>query len=509
MNKKYISIALILYTFTAMENKATSNNYRKNPLATYEDSKQTNSFSLIDNSSALSQRSRSNSQKSRQKLKSLDLEGKASRITLAKNLMDMESVESISVHDSPSITLSAYKIRPEHTHQETQTDKPAEKRDISVQVSQGTTAMGAERKAKMENKETQMDKEPPAETKGTTIRTDSSRDSIRTTGSTNTGRTESNGGQMVEGLKNENHDRKDDNSPVKTDKNQIEHSADLPAPSLSTKETQTTEEPLTKVTPSASHNLVSSPDQSVGSKPVATHNHYYSTTNNHHTVNPVTSQEKSAPITAKIPDTLFDTDSFITNISNSIATSFSKDFPQMFSKFIHRFNEMTASSQKPPLKTSEEEAAKNAPSNKKTPVNTKPTPQHTVFDLIKKQCTSLYDSLLELVHLTGQKKRVSRLSSEDSSKHPNLKVAYKTLGEDPEKPRRSTSSRLFHLSGKRAQKAITNSLSRVRRVVLDMEKISYNTINQNKRTSRTLKKTDQYAELAVKRSRIRHDLVTG
>jgi hypothetical protein len=170
---------------------------------------------------------------------------------------------------------------------------------------------------------------------------------------------------------------------------------------------------------------------------------------------------------------------------------------------------MSASSQKPPLKTSEEEAAKNAPSNKKTPVNTKPTPQHTVFDLIKKQCTSLYDSLLELVHLTGQKKRVSRLSSEDSSKHPNLKVAYKTLGEDPEKPRRSTSSRLFHLSGKRAQKAITNSLSRVRRVVLDMEKISYNTINQNKRTSRTLKKTDQYAELAVKRSRIRHDLVTG
>ncbi|MBM3631514.1 MAG: hypothetical protein FJX00_00780 [Alphaproteobacteria bacterium] len=509
MNKKYILIALILYIFTAMENKATSNNYRKNPLATYEGSKQTNSFSLLDNSSALSQRSRSSDQKSRQKLKSLDLEVKASRITLVKNLMDMESVESISVCDSPSITLPKYKMRPEHTNQDTQTDQPAEKRDLGVQVSQETTAMGAERKAKTQNQETQMDKEPPAETKSTTIRTNSSHDSIRTTGSANTGRTESNGRQMVENLKNENHDRKDDNILVKTHNNQIEHSADRPAHPLSTKETQTTEEHLTKAIPSASHTLVSSPDQSVGNKPVTTHNHYYSTTNNHHTVNPFKYHEKSKPITAKVPDTLFDIDFFITNISNSIATSFSKDFPQMFSKFIHRFNEMTASSQKPLLKTSEEEAAKKAPSNKKTPANTKPTPQYTVFDLIKKQCTSLYDSLVELLHLTGQKKRVSRVSSEDSSQHPNLRVTYKTLGEDPEKPRRSTSSRLFYLSGKRAKKAITNSLSRVRRVVLDMEKISYNTINKNKRASRALKKTDQYAELAVKRSRIRHDLVTG
>jgi len=181
----------------------------------------------------------------------------------------------------------------------------------------------------------------------------------------------------------------------------------------------------------------------------------------------------------------------------------------MFSDFI---NEMTVKSRKNTIRSqskTEEKTMKNTHSNKK------PVPQYTFLDNIKKQCTSLYNSLLEFAQWTGNRKRVSSLSSEDPSSYPNIRTRYRTLGEDFEgkdfeKPARSTSSRLFHLSGKRVQKAINKSLSSVRRVVLDIEKISYNTVDQSKRFSRAMKKADPYAELVLKRrSRIRNDVVTA
>jgi len=302
-------------------------------------------------------------------------------------------------------------------------------------------------------------------------------------------------------LKRENNDLKNDG---KSENNPIEQSQDSSAP-LSAKKPETTPESLTKSDHTGNATSVSSTNNSSVAEPRIT-NYYYSTTNNNNTTSPATPQEKTTPVTAKIQDTTFDLDSFMTNFmsnfSKSISNTFSRDLPKMFSKFLYHFNEIIQKNTLRGLNKTEETTMKNTNSNKKPLFN------DTTLDNIKKQCAAVYKSFLDLLNFKGNRKRVSRLSSQDLSLYPNVRTRYRTLGEDFEKPRRSSSSGLFHLSGKRARNVITNGLSSVRRLALDIEKISYNTFDQNKRSSRALKKSDQYTELAFKRS-LRRDFVTG
>jgi hypothetical protein len=397
-------------------------------------------------------------------------------------LMDMKSVESIMIPESPVRAPSigtglSETIKSEYAEKETQTEN--ERVEKEVQTLSASISTGTESKPETKDKETQSDAAPPAQTESKAIMTDSFPHSPDHIDSTTTGPTDSTREKIVENtLKSENNILKDNNSTV----------ASNPVVNIS----------------------VSSTGQSGEKTPITTHNHYYSTTNNNNTVSSAIPQEKAETVTAeavtaKVEDTLF-----TTNVLNSILKVFSKDLPNMFSKFIYQINEMTTKSQKntiKPQRKAEENTMKNTTSNKK------PISDYTAFENIKKQCAKqcayVYTSLKEFLNFTGNRKQVSRLSSEDPSSYPNIRMRYRTLGEDFEgkdfeKPIRSTPSRSFRLSGKRMRKAITKSLSSVRRLALDIEQISYNA-DHNTRFSKNLKDT----EIPLKRSRIRPDFVTG
>ncbi len=503
MNKKYLSIALTLYLFSPTDNEAVKSNPIK-PLDTvHESSLEGSSFSLIELNS-LHYKDSKHSKRSHS--------AKKESHNLAINLMNMQSVESQIVdevykpsanklkdksqnsiaesipsskqpwHLSQIDTVSSKTMSPDYVDNGTQTDQPRENAETGVQASQQTTTTGTQGKPEMKDKENQVDMAPTAQTESLSVITNAK----SSTSSEDGTRSHSTRDQIGENtLKIQNIDLKGKNSDVKTVEN------------------QKTEDSFANTGTSASNTSVSSTNNPASNTPVTTHHYYHSTTHNN-TLSPVTPQEKPAPVTKKAPETLFETDSFITNISRSISTSLSRDLPKMFTKFI---NEIIKTSQKNTIRTqskAEETELKNTSSNKKSPS------VYTVLDSIKKQCTYLYDSLIELAQRTGSRKRVFNIE-EESSKCPNVRTRYHNLGEDSENRKRSKSRRLFRLSGqravKRARKAIAQPLSRVRRVAIHANKMTYN-MDQNKRFSRPLNKDEQFVDFSFKR-RIRNNAFVG
>ncbi len=558
MNKKYISIALTLYLFNPTEieavkinaaqpigGKSTGGNMknlqRQNSSFSIVDSeslqRQNSSFSIVDSKSKsllpirgpFSQHSfRGSVQNSKRSHSS----GQPSKINLVKQVMDSDSVESKPI-DPSSKKQSQYKSNYsseessmpinnlleffqldtvssqliQYQDNETQTDQPAERAETGVQVA---TTTGTQSHPEMQDKATQDDVAPPAHTENHPMLTDSNLDSKSNTPSKIIEYSHSNAGPMVNNpLKSQQMELTDKNSDAKTNDNPIQESETKNTPLLSQKEDQKIEARFAKAGNFEGNPPIPISITNTTNTPGTTH-HYYSTTNHYHSTENntvksqealVTNTEKSENIGIKNLSTILNIKSFIANISRSISTSFSKDLSKMFSKLIYNFNAMIARIQKNTIKkiSKSEEKPNESTFSKKKPLSV-----YAMADNIKEKCASLRKSLIDFLQSTGNKKRASRIQ-EYPSKYPNVRTAYRNLGEDFEKPKRSKSARLFSLSGQRARKAITQTLSSVRRVALDTKKIAYHYMDQDKKFSRHMKKADQYTEASFKRSRIRTD----